>query len=92
MIDLPDNEPAFPVQDCAAFQCHGMTLRDWFAGHCAHAEIITASSSEDNAYALGCAAERAGISIPQRIAFNAYEMADAMLAARTTPTPTQGSE
>ena len=26
------NEPAFPVQDCAAFQFSGMTLRDYFAG------------------------------------------------------------
>lgn len=32
MNETPENPPAFPVQDCAAFQCHGMTLRDWFAG------------------------------------------------------------
>ncbi|MFN9112134.1 MAG: hypothetical protein ACK5XN_18870 [Bacteroidota bacterium] len=32
MTDKPENPPAFPVRDCAAYQCHGMELRDWFAG------------------------------------------------------------
>ena len=29
----PYNGPAFPVQDAATWQAHGMTLRDYFAAH-----------------------------------------------------------
>lgn len=60
----------------------GMTLRDWFAGQLAAAEIASAGANYEAAEALAEAATQAGMSIPQRIAFNAYEVADAMLAQR----------
>lgn len=40
------NEPAFPVQDCAAYQYPGMTLRDWFAGQ-ALVGLLAHASGED---------------------------------------------
>lgn len=31
MSNIKDGGPAFPVQDAATWQAHGMTLRDYFA-------------------------------------------------------------
>ena len=60
------NEPAVPVSDCAAYQCHGMTLRDYFAGQFVSVSFGPAGSTmEPEAFAACC-----------------YIFADAMLAAR----------
>lgn len=67
--------PAVPLQ---------IELRDWFAGQLAAAEVASAGANEFAAEALADAAEKAGQTIEQRIAFNAYEVADAMLSARQT--------
>lgn len=62
----------------------GMSLRDYFAAKAMQAEIITSTSdaTPESADAVIEAAERAGRTPIQQIAFNAYEWADAMLAAR----------
>lgn len=82
----PENPPAFPLAAPINFQFAdaGMTLRDWFAGQLAAAEVASAGANYDAAEALADAATKAGMTIPQRIAFNAYEVADAMLSARQT--------
>ena len=105
---MADNPPAFPCEaqaDRSVPPAHdyiqtgiysakfpGMSLRDWFAGQLAAAEVASAGANYDAAEALADAASEAGMSIPQRIAFNAYEVADAMLAARAPtvdPAPAQ---
>ena len=62
------NEPAFPVQDCAAFQYSGMTLRDYFAGQAL----------------AGFAASEAAIAKwnDGTVARCCYEVADALLIER----------
>lgn len=60
-------------------------LRDQFAGLAMLAEVNSAGSSPAAADALASAAAAAGMSIEQRIAFNAYNLADAMLAQRVLP-------
>ena len=60
----------------------GMTLRDWFAGQLAAAEVASAGANEFAAEALGMAAHDAGQTIEQRIAFNAYRVAGAMITER----------
>ncbi|MGR4893388.1 hypothetical protein ACIPPQ_20380 [Sphingopyxis sp. LARHCG72] len=82
-----DNPPAFPnhpsIQiDGGPNVWIGMTLRDWFAGQLAAAEVASAGANEFAAIALSDAAEEAGQTIEERIAFNAYRVADAMLSAR----------
>lgn len=70
----PDNPPAFPVQDCANFQCHGMSLRDWFAGQALPQAIeIGRSGAKPDADVARLTAAIAGI---------AYGFADEMLARR----------
>ncbi len=67
MSAINDCGPAFPVQDASKWQCHGMTLRDYFAAKAMQGFVSNrdASSATD-----------------KEIAFAAYEMADAMLRAR----------
>ncbi|SKB32815.1 hypothetical protein [Sphingopyxis flava] len=78
------NPPAFPhvftdsFGDAMLFP--GMSLRDWFAGQLAAAEVASAGANEFAAEALSDAAAQAGQTIEERIAFNAYRVADAMLA------------
>jgi len=62
----------------------GLSLRDYFAAKAMVAEYITSSSdaTPEATAALIEAATRAGQTPIERIAFNAYRMADAMLAAR----------
>jgi hypothetical protein len=81
-----ENPPAFPSA-CLNDPGHpnsasGMSLRDWFAGRLAAAEVASAGANLDAAEALAEAADIAGQTIPERIAFNAYQVADAMLAER----------
>jgi hypothetical protein len=66
--DRDNGGPAFPQQDDASGS-PGMTLRDYFAAKAMQGFVST--------YPNGC------IENPmQDIAFDSYEMADAMLAAR----------
>jgi hypothetical protein len=63
----------------------GMTLRDYFAAKFAAAQA-TATSADSNFiqpdYAYPVAGQEAAETVAQKIARNAYAMADAMLAAR----------
>lgn len=67
MTDTNKGGPAFPVQDAATWQGHGMTLRDWFAG---------------KALRRICSQQQWEMCPPEKIAEWAYEQADAMLKAR----------
>ena len=71
MNDKNDGGPAFPLSTpphCADH--HGMTLRDWFAGQA----LFNPRTWPDGS----------GFGTPDEIAFQAYAVADAMLAARET--------
>jgi hypothetical protein len=91
---IKDGGPAFPVYaDAHAAKAEmaldhiaswGMSLRDYFAGQALIAEVITTCSdaTPESAEALIQAARANGQTLTQRIAHNAYRMADAMLKAR----------
>lgn len=82
MADETDNgEPAFPRTGFRR-EVEGMSLRDYFAAKFAHAEMVTCGMSPEPAQALAEAAEKAGQTIEQRVAFISYRLADAMLAQR----------
>ena len=70
-----DNPPAFPLVSDIIGHCEGMTLRDWFAGQALGA-IVTATSNGQHQPARD---ER---NLIEGMAHDAYELADAMLAAR----------
>jgi hypothetical protein len=80
MSKIEDGGPAFP---CVNEQLHsghaasGMSLRDWFAG-----QALVGLCSQDER--LATVAQKSGQSPERIIAFAAYEVADAMLAARKT--------
>ena len=59
----------------------GMTLRDYFAAKAMHGEIVSSTDS-DSLHELCLAALKANQTVVERIAFNAYRMADAMLKER----------
>ncbi len=61
------DEPAFPVDSAAEHQYCGMTLRDYFA-----AKAMQGICSHIETWGL----------VTDQIATSAYELADAMLAAR----------
>lgn len=62
------DEPAFPVTDCSKTQCHGLSVRDWFAGMAMQGL---------------CANSIPGVHhIPERLLKEAWDIADAMLKAR----------
>ena len=65
--------PAFPVSipGCGDNGWHGMSLRDWFAGQAIAGVMANNEIDLESADWSGCAAY-------------AYELADAMLKARTT--------
>ena len=67
-MSAPHNPPAFPLVTLGHTE-HGMTLRDWFAGQA----LSAAWDACDKGYFEGGNAE---------IARCAYQLADAMLAAR----------
>jgi len=69
---MKSNEPAFPVQDAASWQAHGMTLRDYFAAKALHALIIRGDDPSSN---------------DPRDTFSecAYKFADAMILERSKP-------
>lgn len=88
-MDKPDSGgPAFPnVPDGAGDKWadwdKGMTLRDYFAAKAMHAHLITDTVPGEACDALIDAAMKAGRDPIDQIALNAYEVADAMLRARS---------
>jgi hypothetical protein len=74
--------PLFPPPD---FDMYGMTLRDYFAAKAMVAEVVTSCSdaTPEAAIDLADAANATGRTCEEQIAFNAYKLADAMLAERT---------
>ena len=69
-----DDESAFPYED---IRYRGMSLRDYFAAKAMNAQLMIAIAKPG---ALG--AKDAEHSFAQYIAYNAYKIADAMLAER----------
>lgn len=70
--------PAFPVQDAASWQGHGMSLRDYFAARVmAYCRDIVVGLVDDGEVELP-----AGINAQDAAAQMAYDFADAMLKAR----------
>lgn len=89
MKPVDDGGPAFPQHPCpdcgvvhAPEHVPGMSLLDYFAAKAMHAELVTAGALEGPRDALVEAACEAGRDIEDHIAFNAYKMADAMIAQR----------
>jgi hypothetical protein len=80
-MSTPENPQAFPVSTVRP----GMTLRDWFAGQVVPAVIAATSAGQH--HPGGSLVPNDERSIAQRIAADAYDLADAMLAARTKGTP-----
>lgn len=77
---------AFPVvhPDGAGVQYYGMTLRDYFAAGFAQAQ--STATSADSGYILpGYVDPRGEESVAQKIARISYELADAMIEARSQP-------
>jgi hypothetical protein len=84
--------PAFPVMPpadetgrCAVgypYPNEGMSLREYFAAKAMHAELMTCGKPGKACDALVRSAKNAGRSPEEQIAWNAYQMADAMLVAR----------
>lgn len=58
----------------------GLTIRQYYAAKAMQAEIHTACISKANAVALAREANKTTRTIEQQIAFNAFLIADAMLA------------
>ncbi len=88
MSKIEDGGPAFPnVPDGAGDKWadwdKGMTLRDYFAAKAMHAHLITDTVPGEACDALIDAAMKAGRDPIDQIALNAYEVADAMLRARS---------
>lgn len=61
----------------------GLTKRELFAAIAMHAEFLSCGSLEGPARALAAAAKKAGQTPVQRMAINAIEVADALLAELT---------
>jgi len=74
MAEINDGGPAFPVQDAASWQAHGMSLRDYFAAKALAALI----SIGGNGTSFGPESKDNN----ERFSSVAYIMADAMLKAR----------
>ena len=72
MTDRHDGGPAYPIKGRGAFdlemvQSEGMSLRDWFAGQALHKGVVNGEWDTSIQWRAKCA----------------YEIADAMLAARS---------
>lgn len=84
MVLFHDNDRAKPAQTIKGVWSGGMTLRDYFAAKAMQAEIITtfsdATPEAANAFIHG--RDEAGHTNTEHVAFNAYRLADAMLAER----------
>lgn len=82
---LDDEAPGGRRQTLVSYA--GMSLRDYFAAKAMHAELVTAGALEGPRDALveaACVAER---EIEDQVAFNAYKLADAMIAQRKKLVP-----
>jgi hypothetical protein len=84
MSDIKDGGPAFPREADEAPDQRGMSLRDYFAAKALVAEIMTTCSdaTPESAEDAVRAARKAGLTITEHLAQNAYTWADAMLRAR----------
>lgn len=86
MSAIKDGGPAFPFVEpnTACAVALGMSLRDYFAAKAMQAEMITTFSdaTPKSASDFANAAAAAGRDPAEHLAHNAYEIADAMLAAR----------
>lgn len=81
MSKQDDGGPAFPVQDAATWQAHGMSLRDYFAIELGAALIV--SSAADPNGLMRAVHNRGCSDAKEWVAMSAYELADAMLAQRS---------
>ncbi len=73
-MSKPTGGPAFPVPGLQhENDFNGMDLRDYFAAKAMHGTMAAMDSGERN------------YTPPETIAKNAYELADAMIAARVKP-------
>lgn len=80
---IKDGGPAFPHQDSGDTGTRpGMSLRDYFAAKAMHDELMTCGVPGDACAALVTAMKKSHRTPEEQIAWNAYEMADAMLRAR----------
>lgn len=79
-MSAPENPSAFPYACPLEFHAaeSGMTLRDWFAGQALPA-VVAATSAGQHYPGDGFLDDRP---INERMAIDAYKLADAMLAAR----------
>jgi len=57
----------------------GMSLLDYFSAFAMHAELNSSGANHHAAKALMDAAKRKGLTVEQRIAENAYRLAEAMM-------------
>ena len=73
MSDQQDGGPAFPSPSVQHVDLRGMSLRDWFAGQALAGLLASEGGSDCGFYTAPAAAARA------------YDIADAMLAARRAP-------
>jgi hypothetical protein len=85
---IPDGGAAFPVSDTihpngqVQYGHNGMTLRDWFAGKALVGELASTSGVEST-QAMAEAAVNRGVAPAIHLALTCYEIADAMIKART---------
>ena len=83
--EIETGGPAFPTEDKNRkedYGTYGMTLRDYFAGMAMHTELMTCGVPSESHDALISACSEAGLDPIERMADNAYAIADAMLKAR----------
>ena len=88
MTDIHDGGPAFPIKGRGAFDLElvhseGMTLRDWFAGQALANPVICTGEAADYQIVKWFGQYSSGITSTMICAKQAYEYADAMLAARS---------
>lgn len=76
-MSKPKNEPAFPVESCADHEFTGMTLRDYFAAKAMQGQMQREKDFGKTVREQGFAKYAA------HIAETSYQLADAMLAARS---------
>lgn len=86
MSDINDGGPAFPVKDAAAWQAHGMTLRDYLAAHASDEDVDAQLAHIDSVTVIRRASDGSffeGFEMPANARQIArYMHADAMLKAR----------
>jgi hypothetical protein len=78
-MNTPNNQPAFPVPDYN--RDSGMTLRDYFAAKA----MLGLHYDSTVLLAINELAKKKNIKPEEQVARAAYDMADAMLAERSTP-------